>query len=504
MLKDVDLQSLHAWVDEAVDYVAYRLRKDPAHPLQATVEMVSASMETVHGASDRHDVSTWFEAVHPDDLPRVLEAHLRSDQTDEVFDERVRRPMLRRDEQPLNRVAAAALLGDGDLLLGTLDGLLARVDPQTGLVHTELDASHLGGVRGIQVAPDGALALVQGSHGAQRILDVDAFGWAGSLPRRPTSTRAVWRGPRSLLLTFGSTAEEWTVEAQPTPGLVGGGIGRNRVAWARDGSWFVTGDGDGVIEQRTAAGGLLHRLQPFDRVVKGLSVDPDGVHVVALGIGDDPLQQFRVPGWQRTDWRATPMAGKDVLARSSGEALAVHLGGLQIVTPDGVAEEKLLETPASLAMTPDGRRTVVGGAHGLSLFVRGALRPLVAEPVGVVAIAADGRTAAGTTPEGVVLVDLPAGEVVARIAADGPPTAVALDPAGGLVIVGTVDGGLLVFQRDGTRVGAIGLHGDRVSGLAVSPDGELLLSISWDGTVRRWELAPFRGDALARAPDVSR
>jgi len=90
VLKDVDLQSLHAWVDEAVDYVAYRLRKDPAHPLQATVEMVSASMETVHGASDRHDVSTWFEAVHPDDLPRVLEAHLRSDQTDEVFDERYR------------------------------------------------------------------------------------------------------------------------------------------------------------------------------------------------------------------------------------------------------------------------------------------------------------------------------------------------------------------------------------------------------------------------------
>ena len=421
-----------------------------------------------------------------------------------VFDERVRRPMLRRDEQPLNRVAAAALLGDGDLLLGTLDGLLARVDPQTGLVHTELDASHLGGVRGIQVAPDGALALVQGSHGAQRILDVDAFGWAGSLPRRPTSTRAVWRGPRSLLLTFGSTAEEWTVDPRPAPGLVGGVVGRNRVAWAPAGGWFVTGDGDGVIEQRTARGGLLRRVRAFDRVVKGLSVDPDGVHVVALGIGDDPLQQFRVPGWTRTDWRSTPMAGKDVLARSSGEALAVHLGGLQIVTPDGVAEEKLLETPASLAMTPDGRRTVVGGAHGLSLFVRGALRPLVAEPVGVVAIAADGRTAAGTTPEGVVLVDLPAGEVVARIAADGPPTAVALDPAGGLVIVGTVDGGLLVFQRDGTRVGAIGLHGDRVSGLAVSPDGELLLSISWDGTVRRWELAPFRGDALARAPDVSR
>lgn len=90
MLKDVDLQSLHAWVDEAVDYVAYRLRKDPAHPLQAAVEMVSPSMETVHGASDRHDVSTWFEAVHPDDLPRILEAHLRADQTDEVFDERYR------------------------------------------------------------------------------------------------------------------------------------------------------------------------------------------------------------------------------------------------------------------------------------------------------------------------------------------------------------------------------------------------------------------------------
>jgi len=136
--------------------------------------------------------------------------------------------------------------------------------------------------------------------------------------------------------------------------------------------------------------------------------------------------------------------------------------------------------------------------------VGGALRPLLAESVGVVAVAADGRTAAASTGEGVVLVDLPSGEVVARIAADGPPTAVALDPAGGLVIVGTVDGGLLVVQRDGTSVGAIGLHRDRVSGLAVSPDGELLLSISWDGTVRRWDLAPFRGDALARARDLSR
>jgi len=85
-----DYRAVQAWVQGAEGYVVYRLRKDPSHPLGGVVELVGPSIETVLGASDATDMTTWFEAVHPDDLPRVLDAQFVADRHGEVFDEAFR------------------------------------------------------------------------------------------------------------------------------------------------------------------------------------------------------------------------------------------------------------------------------------------------------------------------------------------------------------------------------------------------------------------------------
>jgi PAS domain S-box-containing protein len=83
-------QGAQTWIEEAQGYVVYRLRIDPTQPLGAVVDFVSPTMETLHGARDRSDFTTWFESVHPDDLPRVMQAHFHAESTGTVFDQTYR------------------------------------------------------------------------------------------------------------------------------------------------------------------------------------------------------------------------------------------------------------------------------------------------------------------------------------------------------------------------------------------------------------------------------
>jgi len=83
------LRSLEALFKCAEGYVVYRLRKLPLQrsPLGAEVEVVSPSIRDVMGVQDPEDLGTWFNLVHPDDLPRVMAAQLACHQDDEPFDE---------------------------------------------------------------------------------------------------------------------------------------------------------------------------------------------------------------------------------------------------------------------------------------------------------------------------------------------------------------------------------------------------------------------------------
>ncbi|MGA7325105.1 MAG: hypothetical protein WBX25_11610 [Rhodomicrobium sp.] len=83
-------------------------------------------------------------------------------------------------------------------------------------------------------------------------------------------------------------------------------------------------------------------------------------------------------------------------------------------------------------------------------------------------------------------------QVVAKIERDLDSgvshTAYTLSPYGSFIVSGGSDGLLVKYSRDGKEVGRFVGHEDDISAVAISADGNLLISSSADHTIRLWNL----------------
>ena len=84
--------ALRALFQSSQAYVVYRLKRVPLeqNPLGGTVEVVSPSIRTILGVRDPEDLTTWFAAVHPEDVPRAMQSQLRCYHEHVPFDEILR------------------------------------------------------------------------------------------------------------------------------------------------------------------------------------------------------------------------------------------------------------------------------------------------------------------------------------------------------------------------------------------------------------------------------
>jgi PAS domain S-box-containing protein len=81
---------MRSLIEAAKSFAIYRLAVDPANPYLGRVVVVSPSLEDLLGTADPHDFVTWFADIHPDDLPRIVEANRRSLESGAPFDEQLR------------------------------------------------------------------------------------------------------------------------------------------------------------------------------------------------------------------------------------------------------------------------------------------------------------------------------------------------------------------------------------------------------------------------------
>ena len=83
-------QNLQSVLINAKGFFIYQAVPDETFTYGARVLMVSPSVTDVSGMTDIYNFGAWFENIHPDDLPRILEANRHSIATHETFDEVMR------------------------------------------------------------------------------------------------------------------------------------------------------------------------------------------------------------------------------------------------------------------------------------------------------------------------------------------------------------------------------------------------------------------------------
>lgn len=82
--------NMRSLLENARNFAVYRIAVDPSDPHLARVLVASPSMHDLFGVPDLYDFSSWFDAIHPDDLPRIVEANRRSLETGVPFDQQMR------------------------------------------------------------------------------------------------------------------------------------------------------------------------------------------------------------------------------------------------------------------------------------------------------------------------------------------------------------------------------------------------------------------------------
>ena len=77
-------------LEDAIDFAVYQIEVDPDDFYGGRIVMVSPSLREIAGVEDPYRFESWFENVHLDDLPRIMEANRRSWEKAVRYDETAR------------------------------------------------------------------------------------------------------------------------------------------------------------------------------------------------------------------------------------------------------------------------------------------------------------------------------------------------------------------------------------------------------------------------------
>ena len=79
-----------SFMENAKGFIVYRLEIDPENYFNGRLIFVSPGIEDEIGVSPEAEFSEWFNHVHPDDLPGLIEVHAKSVRNGDTFDQEFR------------------------------------------------------------------------------------------------------------------------------------------------------------------------------------------------------------------------------------------------------------------------------------------------------------------------------------------------------------------------------------------------------------------------------
>ncbi|CUU54074.1 WD40 repeat [Parafrankia irregularis] len=435
----------------------------------------------------------------------------------------------------LTAMTSLVLAADGRQgVSGGYDGLV-RVWDLAGSREQACLSGHHGAVQAVALTPDGRQVVSGGADGVVRLWDLadgteraaltGHTGEVSTVASTPDGRRVVTGGGDGMLRIWERETGEEQAHIRPgeTPATSQAPfVGPDRMsalAVAPDGRWAASGDPSGALRIWDLAGGRRLGCLTSDGVpVWAVAVTPDGRRIVT-GHGDGTVRLWERDREQDRDAGRDRQVAREHTRRRRRRALWERLfpGREMAVT--------------ALAVTPDGQRIVCGDLDG-TIWVAGLdgdrQRQLGRHRhwASAVAVTPDGRQAVSGGGDGTVrLWDLIRSREQARLTGHvGDVRAVAVSPdgseivscggAGGAAARGLGgDGTIRIWDRaSGRQLACLTGHTRGVAGVAITPDGTEIVSVSEDHTIRVWDRrglrqvrggAPGDHSAAASHPPVS-
>ncbi len=261
-----------------------------------------------------------------------------------------------------------------------------------------------------------------------------------------------------------------------------------RIAFAHDGSFFLTTSTDSTIGIWDAATGILRsRIGPLDAAINDVAIHP-GDATIAAGLANGTVLVLGIASG--TEQARFTGRGRAVVAfNSSGARLAA-----------GFSDGKVLEWRTD-THRPTGTIDAGGKLERVAYAENDRLM-VTRDDAGRVRLW-DTRTnrritnvSSHESSVSAILRDwtLSTDNPLTRTAGDAPATASAVDPVRGLLAVGSADGGVRVWPRDADDVPVFRVADDTqpppaANDACVSPDGSLLACAADRREIGLWNVA---------------
>jgi WD40 repeat protein/serine/threonine protein kinase len=430
----------------------------------------------VHRGND-----VWELAFAPDGATVATSS---SDGTSRLFDSRTgaavadRLPFTGPGRETPQSVRGVKFGPDGRwMVAGAGDGKVRLWSTESNQVTATTQVGHRGAVIGSALSHDGSRLVTLGIDQTLRAWDIGKRTPLaqtlvdGSSPLRALAVSS--DGSHAVTGDDAGSVRLWNLRTRTSTPIAEGRASVRSVALSRDGSRIAAGDADGVI-----------RLTRRDGTAVGRPIVLEGeVSSVGFGPGDDWLVSGGLDGTVRF-WT---MDG-----RPDGEPLGPH--------PSGVAR---------VAVSPDGELVAAAGVNGTVRVWESGSRRLRADiaaddnTIWGVAFSPDGsRLATASDDERVGIWDVATGRSRNALTGHaGGATDVRFSPDGRTLLTATKAGQLRLWDVEtGQGLGdPLGGHTDDIWSVAWLPEAGQFLSVSLDGTFRRWDvLSVDRACALAR------